>query len=163
MRTCPICGTKFKEYRSSHEKVYCSRECQMRGVKIRQAARRKSARHAARQIVKCAECGKEFVQTTKLRIYCSKTCCNKASHRSERARRSAIAKVKKPRASGAPRAKAERVRRRTAAAIADFEMLERVRAYLDLPASERWARRGELSKKEHALARKMHAAETSRF
>lgn len=163
MRTCPICGTKFKEYRSSHEKVYCSLKCQKRGITIRSAARRKAARHAARQIVKCAECGKEFVQTTKLRIYCSKTCCNKASHRSERARRSAIAKVKKPRARVAPRAKVERVRRRTAAAIADFEMLERVRAYLDLPASERWARRGELSNRELALARKMHAAETSRF
>lgn len=163
MRTCPICGTKFKEYRSSHEKVYCSLACQKRGISIRCAARRKAARHAARQIVKCAECGKEFVQTTKLRIYCSKKCCNKVSHRSERARRSAIVKVKKPRARVASMAKVERVRKMTASAVSEFDMLERVRSYLDLPASERLARRGELSKKELALARKMYAADTARF
>lgn len=136
----------------------------MRGVKIRQAARRKEARHAARPVVVCPECGREFLRTMANKVYCSKACGNMASHRNARAKDlAANGGVKKPRARVASRANVERVRRRTAAAIADFEMLEKVRAYLDLPASERWARRGELSKRELALARKMYAAESSRI
>ena len=164
MRTCPICGTKFKEFRSSHEKVYCSRECQRRGVQIRRAAMLKAARHAARPMASCPECGREFLRTMANKVYCSKACGNRASHRNAHER--AVASnggVLSPRARVASRATVGRVNRITASAVAEFEMLARVRAYLDLPAEERWARRGELSKKELDLARKMHAAATARF
>lgn len=168
MRTCPICGTKFKEFRSSNEKVYCSRECQKRGISIRCAARRKAARHAARQIVKCAECGKEFVQTTKLRIYCSKACGNKAGHRMERERQ--IAAGLRTTVRGRPRGSRSSVKVSAWAnavthhiEISERAMAEKARSYLSLSAEERWARRGELSKKELDLARKMHAADTARF
>ncbi len=164
MRTCPICGTKFKEYRSRYEKVYCSRECQMRGVEIRRAARLKVARHAARPVVTCPECGRDFLRTMANKVYCSKTCGNRASHRNAKAKAlAANGGNLKPRKRDASRAKVERVKKMTASAVAEFDMLERVRAYLDLPAEERWARRGELSKKELDMARKMHAADAARF
>ena len=47
--------------------------------------------------------------------------------------------------------------------ISERAIAEKARAYLSLPASERWARRGELSKKELDLAQKMHAADAERF
>lgn len=164
MRTCPTCGTKFNEFRSSHEKVYCSRECQMRGVQIRRAAMLKAARHAARPVVTCPECGREFLRTMANKVYCSKACGNRSSHRTERCKAlAANGGSLKPRSMDASRAKVRRVKKITASAVAEFEMLDRVRAYLDLPACERWARRGELSKKELAMARKMHAADAARF
>ena len=136
----------------------------MRGIKIRRAARLKAARHAARPVVTCPECGREFLRTMANKVYCSKACGNRASHRNAKAKAlAANGGSLKPRARVASRAKVERVKKMTASAVSEFDMLERVRSYLDLPASERWARRGELSKKELDLARKMHAAETARF
>ena len=168
MRTCPICGTKFKEYRSSNEKVYCSRECQMRGVKIRQAAKRKAVRHAARTMAKCAVCGKEFLRHRPDMKYCCKACGNKAGHRMERERQ--IAAGLRTTVRGRPRGSKSSVKVSALAnavthhiEILERAMAEKARAYLSLPASERWARRGELSKKELAMARKMHAADTARF
>ena len=136
----------------------------MRGVKIRQAAKRKAARHAARPVVTCPECGREFLRTMANKVYCSKACGNRASHRNAKAKAlAANGGSIKPRKRDASMAKVERVKKMTAAAVAEFEMQERVRAYLDLSAEERWARRGELSKKELDIARKMHAASTARF
>ena len=136
----------------------------MRGVQIRRAAMLKAARHAARPVVTCPECGREFLRTMANKIYCSKACGNRASHRNAKAKAlAANGGSLKTRKSDASRAKVERVKKMTASAVAEFDMLERVRAYLDLPAEERWARRGELSKKELAMARKMHAADTARF
>ena len=98
------------------------------------------------------------------KVYCSKSCGNRASHRNAKAKAlAANGGNLKPRKRDASRAKVERVKKMTASAVAEFDMLERVRAYLDLPAEERWARRGELSKKELDMARKMHAADAARF
>lgn len=151
MRTCPICGTKFKEYVSSNEKVYCSRKCQSRGVSIRAAARKKSARHAARQMKVCPECGKEFLQTHANKIYCSRRCGNKASHMAFRERRIASGWTPRERKIvPCPRRTVQSPKR-----AAERETLAKVRAYLALPAAERWLRRNELTREELKLAERM--------
>lgn len=155
MRICPICGTRFKEYVSSNEKVYCSRKCQCRGVSIRAAARKKAARHAARQMKICPECGKEFLQTSANKVYCSKRCGNKATHRKERNRRLAAYFGDSNHRMEITRAKAERAANAASSAWKRRNMLAHVRAYLDLPANERWARRNELTREERKLAERM--------
>ena len=151
MRICPICGNAFEERVSCHEKVYCSKKCQSRGLSIRAAARRKAARHAARQIKVCPECGKEFLQTNGNKVYCSKRCGNKASHRACRERMVASGWTSREK-------KIVQCPRRTVSSprhSATREMLAKVRAYLALPASDRWARRNELSREELKLAERL--------
>lgn len=156
MKVCPICGKKFLDARkSSHEKVYCSSKCQRRGVSIRAAVRKKAARHAARKMKVCPECGNEFMQTSAHKVYCSKRCGNKASHRSERNRRLAANFGDFNLAREITRAKAERAAKAASSAWKHRDMMARVRAYLDLPASERWARRNELTKDERKLAERL--------
>ena len=151
MRICPICGTQFKEYVSSHEKVYCSRKCQSRGVSIRAAARKKAARHSAWKTKACPECGKEFLQTHANKIYCSRRCGNKASHRASRERR--IASGWTPR--GRNGLSVSRKKVNSLRHSARQEMLAKVRAYIALPAAERWTRRNELTREELKLAERM--------
>ena len=150
MRICPICGTPFNERKSSHEKVYCSRKCQSRGVSIRAAARKKAARHSARKTKSCPECGKEFLQTHGNKMYCSRVCGNKASHRASRERRIASGWIPRKRKVSCLRKDGAKPQ-----CSAEHEKLEKIRAYLDLPASERWSRRNELSRDELKLAEMM--------
>ena len=155
MRICPICGNAFEERVSCHEKVYCSKKCQSRGLSIRAAARRKAARHADRQIKVCPECGKEFLQTSANKVYCSKRCGNKASHRKERNRRLAAYFGDKNLTREITRVKAERAAKAASSAWKHRDMMAHVREYLDLPASERWARRNELTREELKLAERL--------
>ena len=150
MRKCPICGTLFKERKSSHEKVYCSRKCQSRGVSIRAAERKKAARHAARKMKVCPECGKEFLQTSANKVYCSRKCGNKTNHRASRERRIASGWIPRKRKVSCLRKAGAKPQCSTG-----HEKLEKVRAYLDLPASERWSRRNELTRDELKLAERM--------
>lgn len=151
MRICPICGTQFKEYVSSHEKVYCSRKCQSRGVSIRAAARKKAARHSAWKTKACPECGKEFLQTHANKIYCSRRCGNKASHRASRERRIASGWTPRERKI----VPCQRMTETSPQHSAEQEKLAKVRKYLALPASDRWTRRNELTREERKLAERM--------
>lgn len=77
---------------------------------------------------KCELCGKRFAPANNRQIYCSAACARRVRDRRARARQSA----------------------------ARAASLARVRAYLALPPAERYARRGELTQAEHALAQKMY-------
>lgn len=178
-RTCPVCGAAFAPNPARPRQVYCSRACKALANR-RAADRRKSAKRAARrkQLV-CPVCGKAFVQGRVGQLYCSRHCAKTAGNRAAARKRAEARGVRTCEWCGAAfspktslarfcsrrcsRASAYNQRRGAAAAArkraearADLDALARVRAYLSLPPAERWARRGELTQAERALARKMY-------
>lgn len=145
---CPVCGAEFTasvDGRAGRTKHCCSSACKWKRInRIRHGQpvaeteyralreKRKAARLAKLQRV-CPVCGKAFVtDPTHLGTkFCSTACSNRA------------------RAGSKPAAKPNAVQAYEAS-------LARVRAYLALPTAERYARRGELTKAEHALAQKIY-------
>lgn len=146
---CPVCGMEFTasvEGYAGRTKHCCSSVCKWKRInRIRHGQpvaeteyrafceKRKAARLAKRQRV-CPVCGKAFVADAAHpgAKYCSIACSNRA------------------RAGSKPAAKPNAVPGEPLASLA------RVRAYLALPPAERYARRGELTKAEHALAQKIY-------
>ena len=158
--TCPVCGAEFE--RSRPRQRFCSRTCKQRASSRAAAARKKAARHAARKPVACAICGREFMPANSLARYCSRECKNRAFrvahavHHEERACKW-CGKVFTPVRSGmmfCSRRCQCHMRERTRVQAARVVDEARVRAYLALPAAERWARRGELTPAEHKFAEK---------
>ena len=146
---CPVCGKEFTasvEGHAGRTKLCCSSACKQRrrnrtqkGQPVAETEyrafceKRKAARLAKRQRV-CPVCGKAFVADAAHpgAKYCTIACSNRA------------------RAGSKPAAKPNAVPGEPLASLA------RVRAYLALPPAERYARRGELTKAEHALAQKIY-------
>lgn len=120
---CPVCGKKFEPHRAGT--LYCSAKCSKAAANRRQNEKHKAARAAARGTRTCPTCGKVFTPKSSLAVFCSRRCRNGSRPKVQR----------EP--SPPPREDAS---------------LEKVRAYLALPAAERYARREELSYKEHRLA-----------
>lgn len=125
-RVCPVCSTVFTPKNARGK--YCSAKCANARFRVR----------VQRDPKPCAWCGRAFTPTRSTQIYCSRE-CNLAAHgKSRKGGGIAIRKVGRA-VPGEPSAS-----------------LARVRAYLALPPAERYARRGELSKAEHALAQKIY-------
>lgn len=149
---CPVCGKEFTASVDGHAgrtKHCCSSACKWKRInRIRHGQpvaeteyralceKRKAARLAKLQRV-CPVCGKAFVASPShpWRKFCSTACSNRARAGSK----PAAAPAAKPNADQAYEAS-----------------LARVRAYLALLPAERYARRGELTKAEHALAQKIY-------
>ncbi|MBQ1428433.1 MAG: hypothetical protein IIZ06_02085 [Kiritimatiellae bacterium] len=125
-RKCPTCGKTFTPHPKYPHARYCSRTCAARGCA--------AAVQAPPRV--CPWCGKEFIPHAYAQVYCSSSCGYGAKRNREKAR--PIRKVGRA-VPGEPLAS-----------------LARVRAYLALPPAERYARRGELTKAEHALAQKIY-------
>ena len=148
---CPVCGKEFTasvEGHADRTKHCCSSACKWKRInRIRHGQpvaeteyralceKRKAARLAKLQRV-CPVCGKAFVADAAHpgRKFCSTACSNRARAGSKHAAKPAAR-----------------------AADQSYEAsLARVRAYLALSPAERYARRGELTKAEHALAQKIY-------
>ena len=145
-RKCPICGAEFEP--ANERQRYCSKRCKKRQQSRRNNERIKAARAAARGMVKCAWCGEEFTPKNIRARFCSKRCWDAAYYHSWR---SAGCIRTRRHVSGPNITFAKHVSPRP-----EEESIARVRAYLSLPPAERYARRGELTKAEHALAQKIY-------
>ena len=148
---CPVCGKEFTasvEGHAGRTKLCCSSACKQRRRKRTQKGqpvaeteyrafceKRKAERLAKLQRV-CPVCGKEFAADPCHlgATYCSKSCSNRA--------RAGIKHA------AAPAAK-------PTADQSYEDSLARVRAYLKLPARERWANRGKLTDTELRMAEQM--------
>lgn len=137
---CPECGISFRPHR--HGQVYCGPDCKKSAANKRENASHRAARAAARGSRTCPECGKVFTPKSSLAVYCSRRCCLAKFRKS---RKETVEVTPKPPQAPTPPSAAERE--------------SRVRAYLALPPSERWARREELTPEEHRLAMKMWDAD----
>ena len=159
-RTCPVCGKEFMPNPSRPQKQYCSSHCgsigikrQKRGVPVSEEAFRAyqkdcaAKREAERRTVKCAFCGKVFVPPSNhpnVR-YCSIACSNRARGAERRSGRNV--------SSGNARNAAPNITFVQKLETQERGSVARVEAYLRLPASERYAQRDTLTKKEQAMAR----------
>ena len=125
-RVCPVCGKVFTPKNSRGK--YCSMKCANARFRV-------LVRHDPKP---CAWCGREFTPVRTSQKFCSRE-CNLAAHGKSREK---TARARKP------------------AANSSFlnlnSSLSKIRAYLALPPAERYARRGELTQAEHALAQKMY-------
>ena len=128
---CPVCGKEFEA--THHLACYCSRQCRRKAENDKE----KAARLAARSNKVCPVCGVTFTPKRGNAIFCSVNCKSRDYRQSRRQSPMRISATPRPVNS------------------ALFAMERRVSAYLALPAAERWARRGELTKKELSLAEKM--------
>ena len=181
-RKCPICGEDFTPNPARPSQRFCSRKCKTRANARAQSLRKRAgvpprARTRKRADLsprKCPTCGKTFTPKPKHphARYCSRTCSARGCAAAVQAPPRVCPWCGKefiPRAYaqvycssscgyGAKRnrenAKAYAARANAEAAIRDS--LARVRAYLALSPAERYARRGELTKAEHALAQKIY-------
>lgn len=178
-RTCPVCGAVFAPNPSRPTQKFCSRACKKHDYSARHWQRQKAALEKTRPVRQrkradssprpCELCGTVFTPPPKHphARFCSRTCSNRATVRARMASRTTIkcewCGKEVPRHISAQRfcsrrcrlnAKAHAARAKAEAAIRDS--LARVRAYLALSPAERYARRGELTKAEHALAQKIY-------
>ena len=171
-RKCLVCGKEIDPRKPAHT-VCCSLSCTLkradrirRGVPVLDAEfaeyvkARKAARLAKRRRV-CACCGKEFVlplNKTDAK-FCSRACSNRTHVTTRRIARNIT--VSKSHRAGA---NLQFVKRREPVARGEASY-DRVRAYIQLPAAERRARRDTLTAAELALAAKMwdevHASRTT--
>jgi len=179
---CPWCKKEFEPRR--HTQRYCSRACQQARQSAMHYARAKAKRQAesaARAIEKtCPACGKTFRTAYAHKRYCSEKCREVANHKAERARISAkrlearanrvcpvCGKVFTPAKSDGiycSRACYARSKSKNTTTFVQQkdprlgrDSLAKVRAYLALPARQRWRRIGELTPAEQNLARRMWA------
>ena len=129
-RTCPGCGAEFTPARKGQK--FCSVTCTKRYYKQMELSRAKAARRAAKAGKKCAWCGKDISHRLASARYCSWQCKNAAG----------------------VHARQQRVAARSSTAT-DVS-IERVNAYLALPARARWANRNMLSPAELKLAEKLY-------
>lgn len=137
---CPVCGRNFTPSLHYPAQKYCSRACW------------RAARKAPVPARPCAHCGREFTPSNRAAIYCSKR-CGDAAYRHRHAD-----KIRKYEAARRERAARKRPPRPRITADQAYEAaLARVRAYLRLPAAERWAKRGTLTDVELRMAEAMWA------
>lgn len=135
-RVCPVCGKVFTP--KNARGTYCSPRCANARFRV-------LARHDPKP---CAWCGRDFTHVRSSQKFCSRE-CNLAAHVKSR-KGSGIAIRKVGRAVPGERQVGRAVPGEPLASLA------RVRAYLALPPAERYARRGELTQAEHALAQKIY-------
>ena len=126
-RVCSVCGKPFTPKNARGK--YCSNRCASARFRV-------LAKHDPRP---CAWCGREFTPLRSTQIYCSRE-CNRAAH--GKSRKGTGIAIRKPGG--------------TIAIDNRQPTIDKIRAYLALPPAERYARRGELSKAEHALAQKIY-------
>ena len=172
-RKCELCGKRFAP--ANNRQIYCSAACARRVRDRRARARQSAARAAARAGRVCPVCGKVFTPKNARGTYCSPRCANakfrvRVKHdpkpcawcgqvftpvRSDQiycCRECNLASRGKSRkGTGIAIRKVGR-----AVPGEPLASLARVRAYLALPPAERYARRGELTQAEHALAQRMY-------
>ena len=147
---CPVCGATFDDSKQhgGRAKLTCSDACKWKrrnriehGQPVAEAefrafcAQRKAAQQAKLRRV-CAVCGNEFHSYDSNARFCSISCANRGRAR----RTSSLTRIP----TFCP--KVEPVAR---------DSYARVRAYLALPAAERYAQRDTLTHAEHALAQKL--------
>ena len=125
-RVCPVCGKVFTPKNARGK--YCSPKCANARFRVR----------VQRDQKPCAWCGREFTPGRSSQIYCSRECNLASRGKARKGTPLSIRKVGRA-VPGEPLAS-----------------LARVRAYLALSPAERYARRGELTKAEHALAQKIY-------
>ena len=135
-RQCPVCGVTFAPKQSTG--VYCSRACYDKAHRDHYHRVEIAAR-------KCEFCGTEFTPKNSVARFCSSRCYNMAYWRKHhlKVEKSRVKKLKSPKPSTFQ--------------LSTFQPSaeRRVREYLALPAAERWARRGTLTKDELKMAEKM--------
>ncbi|MBO7686721.1 MAG: hypothetical protein J6V72_10065 [Kiritimatiellae bacterium] len=185
---CPWCKKEFSPVR--HTQRYCSPACQKARQLANHAARikvKRRAASAARAIEKtCPVCGMKFRTTYGHKRYCSDKCCKISGHKAERARISAkrlaarkdrtcpvCGRVFTPKKSdGVYCSRACYARSKSKNTITFVQQkdprlgrdsLAKVRAYLALPARQRWRRIGDLTPAEQNLARRMWSEAHSGF
>lgn len=127
-RVCAFCGAKFVTSRSN--KKYCSRKCCADAKHREASAARSAARLAARTGRVCPVCGGKFTPKKSDAVYCSRACYLSREKDSPQ-----FVKPKEPRP--------------------ERSSLEKIRAYLALPAAQRWRRLGELTQAERKVASRM--------
>ena len=159
---CPVCGKEFTasvEGHAGRTRLCCSSACKWKRInRIRHGQpvaeteyrafceKRKAARLAKLQRV-CPVCGKAFVAppTNPRAKYCSIACSNRARATSMAVGRNVSASKARNAAPNITFVQKRETQERGSVA--------RVEAYLRLPASERYAQRDTLTKKEQAMAR----------
>ena len=157
---CPVCGKEFTasvEGHAGRTKLCCSSACKWKRInRIRKGQpvaeteyrafceKRKAARLAKLQRV-CAVCGKEFHSYDSNARFCSISCSNRARATSMVVGRNVSASKARNAAPNITFVQKSEPQERSSIA--------RVEAYLRLPASERYAQRDTLTKKEQAMAR----------
>ncbi len=129
---CPVCGREFtlpdRQY-GGRPRRYCSAACRRKHEKDRV----KTAIKAAKAGRKCLWCGKDISHRYASAKFCSWQCKHAAKRGRERATQCPVS------------------------AQSYEASLARVRAYLRLPAAERWAKRGTLTDVELRMAEAMWA------
>lgn len=159
-KKCAVCGRGFRP-RAPNAK-FCSHDCYKRAMNARYVARKREKRRAALEIRTCPTCGQEFRQGDPRQVYCSRACLGRAKRRAAQGR---------PEADSAnPRARRVKATMQGGGAlptglrenrpVADAET--RVRAWMELPPAERFARRAELTQEELRLAQRIYLAEPRR-
>lgn len=167
---CPVCGAPFDPSTGrGRAKRYCSRACQQRAVVARALARRKERRAAARGTRTCPVCGHSFTPKNTLARYCSTQCLGAATRRRAAGKpinNAAFAVVRyarsKARAPKKPKPITVVDKRKAETVARGADAWTKVWMWLELPAAERYARRGELTRAEHALAQKIWASHHAR-
>ena len=131
-KVCKVCGQTFEPRRDQAHQCYCSIECRRKAGRMRRSA----ARAAARAGLRCEHCGREFDAVRRRQKYCSVKCQREAYWKEHGGGNVSHVVANEP--------------EREDASIA------RIRAYLALPAAERWARRAELTEAELKIAKAMY-------
>ena len=151
-KTCEICGREFIAACRGGKK-YCSPGCKRQACSKRQWQRRKAARGVEVVAIAktCVECGKDFTasgKNAKQVKYCSKRCYKR--HWNRIFNPIYHAKRKSAHTTGDVYDKTSRRKHSQGGDV------HRVAAYLALPAAERYARRGRMSKEELQMAEQMY-------
>ena len=133
-RVCPVCGKVFTP--KNARGTYCSEKCANAKFRV-------LAKHDPKP---CAWCGREFTPVRTSQKFCSRE-CNLASR--GKSRKGAGISIRKA-VSGS-----------NSSLFTLSSSLSKIRAYLALSPAERYARRGELTKAEHALAQKIYMEDHS--
>ena len=176
MRKCELCGKRFAP--ANNRQIYCSAACARRVRNRRANARMSAARAAARTGRVCPVCGKPFTPKNARGTYCSPKCANAkfrvlAKHDPKpcawcgreftpvRSNQMYCCRECNLASRGNSRKGTGIAIRKVGRAVPGepSASLARVRAYLALPPAERYARRGELTKAEHALAQRLYLAD----
>lgn len=91
MKTCAVCGKKFKSERSFS--VYCSAACRAMSQRKREKegqVRRRTEKYSH----VCHVCNKEFVSGSKMSLYCSRKCKNQEALRIKNERKGGLTPAK---------------------------------------------------------------------
>lgn len=131
-KICECCKREFEPLPGQAHQCYCSIECRRKARLMRCSA----ARAAARAGIRCEHCGREFDAVRRQQKYCSVKCQRAAYRKEHGGGKVSHVVANEPEREGAS--------------------IARIRAYLALPAAERWARRAELTEAELKIAKAMY-------